>query len=356
MERRKEINDKLIQWILHKVQTEYADDVSLVVVYGSYINGTAGSKSDVDCYYIPKSEHGYDLAVDFIIEDVGYDIFPMPWERVERIADLQENMSPLVGDGRIIYSNSPKEEERFRDMQARMRKNLQNHHYVSEIAARRCEEACRLCGMLKQEQKESEIRKTAGLVIMTLADAVAVYHCDYYHFGLKKQFEDLQNNFPDIPQSIVRSYQNVVEAREPADVIKHTRNLLRDVCEYLDVTVTMQEVSEKGSTIINKTDVSGLASLYEEISSTFNKIYVCCETGNPILAFLSAVCLQRELDDAKEAGCPTYELLSGFHYKELWKLSERAEKIENDLVQFITNHGGHIKKYGSFEEFEAAGL
>lgn len=97
MENRKVINDKLVQWIVNKVKTEYANDASLVLIFGSYVNGTANSKSDVDCYYIPKSEHGYNLAVDFIIEDVGYDIFPISWERVENIANLSENMSPLVG-------------------------------------------------------------------------------------------------------------------------------------------------------------------------------------------------------------------------------------------------------------------
>ncbi|MDE7274071.1 MAG: nucleotidyltransferase domain-containing protein [Lachnospiraceae bacterium] len=85
MEKRKEINDNVVKWILNKVRTEYANDVSLVLIYGSYVNGTANSKSDVDCYYIPKSENGYDLAVDFIIEGVGYDIFPISWESVEKL-------------------------------------------------------------------------------------------------------------------------------------------------------------------------------------------------------------------------------------------------------------------------------
>ncbi len=59
-----------------------------------------------------------------------------------------------------------------------------------------------------------------------------------------------------------------------------------------------------------------------------------------------------DLDDAKEAGCPVYELLSDFNYEELGKLSEVTRNIESDLVQLITEHGGHIKKYDSFEQFE----
>lgn len=81
-----------------------------------------------------------------------------------------------------------------------------------------------------------------------------------------------------------------------------------------------------------------------------------CETGNYILAFLFVVFLQRDLDDAKEAGCPVYELLSNFNYKELCKFSETTRKVESDLVQLITEHGGHIKKYDSFERFESEKL
>ena len=353
MEKRKEINDKLVKWIVNKVSTEYADDVSLVLIYGSYVNGTANSKSDVDCYYIPKSERGYHLAVDFMIEGVGYDIFPISWERVERIADLHENMSPLVGDVTIIYSNSAEEVERFKTMQERLKSNLLNDEYVKEIAVKRCEEAGRLCTMLNQKHNASEVRKIAGFIIMTLADAVAVYNHDYYHFGLKKQFEDLQNNIPNVPRNIVDGYQNVVKAIDIGDVTKYAIKLFEDVCEYLDVTFTLQEVSEHKSQVVNKIDAPWLAALYEEISSTFNKIYVCSETGNYILAFLSAVCLQYELDEAQEAGCPVYELLSNFNYKELSELFETTRGIESDFVKFITEHGGYIKQYDSFEQFES---
>lgn len=356
MEKRKEINDKLVRWIVNKVSTEYADDVSLVLIYGSYVNGTANSRSDVDCYYIPRSERGYQLAVDFMIDGVGYDIYPIAWERVERIADLLESMSPLVGDVTMIYANSADDVERFKILQARLKSNLSNDQYVKEIAARRCEEAGRLCAMLHQEHSASEIRETAGFLIMTLADAVAVYHHDYFHFGLKRQFEDLQNRIPNVPRNIADGYHNVVKAAAIDDVIKYAVKLFEDVCAYLDVSFTLPEVFTQESQTVDQVDASLLAPLYEEISSTFQKIYVCCETGNYIVAFLSAVCLQRDLDDAKEAGCPGYDLLSNFNYKELHKFSGTVRKVESDFVRLITEHGGSIRQYGSFEEFVSAKL
>lgn len=114
MTKRNEINEKVTAWIINKVKTEYADDVSLVLLYGSYINGTANSKSDVDCYYIPKTKRGYNLGIRFIIDDVGYDLFPIPWKKIKRISDLKESQLPLVGDVRVIYRANSNDLERFK--------------------------------------------------------------------------------------------------------------------------------------------------------------------------------------------------------------------------------------------------
>ena len=89
------------------------------------------------------------------------------------------------------------------------------------------------------------------MLIMTLADAVAADHHSYYHFGLKKQYEELQNLVPEVPKNIIDGYRKVVAAA-------------------------------------NKIDAACLAQFY--------------------------------------------------------------------FVQFITQNGGHIKKYDSFEQFEAAKL
>lgn len=356
MKKRKQINNRLVEWIINKVKTEYADDISLVLIYGSYINGTANSKSDVDCYYIPKTNRGYNFAINFIIDNVGYDIFPISWERITKIADLQESLSPLINDVKIIYYNNSSDLEHFQTLQARFKNNLFNKEYVKEISIRKCEEANKMCSMMNLSNKTSEIRKIAGQIMMTLADAIAIYNNDYYHFGLKKQFEDLQNNFTDLPQDIVTRYKNIVEAIDINNVKKHTMKLFNDVCEYLNIKFFPQEVSVNEILSTSKIDTLYLAGLYQEIKSTFNKIYVCCENNNYILAFLSAVCLQQDLDEAIEAGCPIYDLLSSFNYKDLHKFAIATQNIEDSFVKLITKNGGYIKKYDSFEQFELANL
>ena len=181
---------------------------------------------------------------------------------------------------------------------------------------------------------------------MTLADAVAVFHHEYFHFGLKRQFEDLMK-IQKVPEEIVEGYRSVVKAASGSEAAVCARKMLADVCRHLGVAVPVQTAVEDASPV-GAIDGMQLAGLYEEISSTFNKIYVCCEAGNAVLAFLSAVCLQRELDEVGE-----YDLLEAFDHRALGRLAEAARRIEAEFVGLIKENGGSIRRYGSFEEFAA---
>ena len=137
--------------------------------------------------------------------------------------------------------------------------------------------------------------------------------------------------------------------------------MFRAVCAYMGIGFepggekAKENVGQERQT--SRTDYAGLARLYEEISSTFNKIYSCCESGNYILAFLSSVCLQHELDDAhRYCGAKDYDILGAYDCKNLDAIREAARETEDDFVGFIKEGGGVIHSYKSFEEFEAAGL
>ena len=114
MEHRKHINDRLVQWIRRKAEQEFSEDISLVCVYGSWLNGTANRLSDVDCYFIPKKQRGYDFARTFILEGVGYDIFPLSWERLEKMASLEDGMQPLLGDVQVIWQDGSASVDRLK--------------------------------------------------------------------------------------------------------------------------------------------------------------------------------------------------------------------------------------------------
>ena len=349
------INDKLVKWIEEKVKKEYADDISLVLLYGSYINGTANPRSDIDCYYIPRTERGYRFAGTFIIDGIGYDIFPMDWERVQNIADLEDSKFPLVGDVKILYSASEEDLDRFQQLQTQMRGHLADKKMTQTVARRKAEAAHKLYQDMCEPHSLAEIRKMAGQVIMYLADAVVIYNQDYFHFGLKMQFQDLLKlqKEKDIPLRICEEYLHTVQAKTAEESIRHSYGMLCTVGNYIRLDFLPD--SDKDNMPGRKRNAVPaasvlLAGLYEEIRSVFNKVYFCCESGNYILAYLSAVCLQKELDDAqREYGLKPYDILSFYEWDDLQKISVAARAVEEDLVAFIVNNGGFIKRYASFE-------
>lgn len=355
MKSRKEINDAVTQWILNKVTSEYSEDISLVMLYGSHINGTAGEKSDVDCYFVPKTNRGYDLAVTYILDGVGYDLFPMPWQRLEDISGLKGSLLPLVGDTQMLYCHSPEDVARFEKLREQLLHNLASKEHTRKAVEDKCLEAARCISRMQNTTHLCTLRKYAGVVVMLLAEAIAFRHGDYYHRGLKKQYQDLCR-FPGVPQQIQDGYRNVIEAHGSEAILARTKAYFHDVCHYLDFFPAHPEKAEEADTTPAVCNAAAMAGLYEEICSTFQKVYLCCDSGNHILAFLSAVCLQHELDYAKSLGCPEYDLLRCWDHQNLPSFSENLLHIELDLVQWIENNGGILKRFATFAEFEAANL
>lgn len=95
-----------------------------------------------------------------------------------------------------------------------------------------------------------------------------------------------------------------------------------------------------------------MAGMYEEIVSMFNKVYVACNSGDYILAFLSAFCLQNELDELyKKQGIQKYYILNHYDFEDLSILATDTKNAEIDLLEIITKGGAKIKQYNTFEDF-----
>lgn len=352
VEYRRTLNAQIIDWIRETVQRDYANDISLVVLYGSHINGTDHYLSDVDCYFIPATEHAYEFAQGFILEGVGYDVFPISWERAEGIADMQESLTPLIGEAQVLYARSDEDLERFRALQARLQARLADKAYCRDIARGTMQKVTAVCGDLMKAKSSSRIRGLAGWITMWVADAVASWHQEYYHFGLKQQYQDLTTRFPEVPETILRGYEAVVFSESDEAFRENALALFRATCAYFGIPEEIPEGDEEPEPATPALQAQNLAEHYEEISSTFNKIRICCESGNVPLAYLSAVCLDYALNvEANEMGFPSCRLLEAYDPRDLSGLAARAEEIETALTELIAAGGGNMRRYESFEAF-----
>ncbi len=357
METRNEINTKLAQWITHRAENQFADDIALVLTYGSVINGTAHEKSDLDCCFIPKTEKGRSFAADFILAGVGYDIFPISWQRLEQIADLNDFLLPILGDSEILYTASESDRSHFLELRHRLAVHLKDNAFSACAAKKRINNAQQLALQLEDADNMKTCRLLGGQILLSLADAVALANGNYYHYGLKKQYEDLRAHFPDLPPAILTAYLGIMQAQKCATVKTNALQMLDFVKQYLQNSDEPSVTKIKTQPVASVCrDISALSCLYEEICSTFLKIYVSCAGHNAPLAFLSAISLQWDLDEAALLGGPDYDVLSAYSFWNLTGFSEKVHQIETSFITFIAQNGGYIKVYSCFDDFCKADL
>jgi len=347
MEHRKAINTSLADWIKRKAETDYPQDIGLVCVYGSWLNGTMNARSDIDCYFVPETERSMAFARTFLLEGVGYDIYPMTWQRLEDIAALRTPMQPLLGDVRILYG-SEAAVARLEKLRQTMGANLADAAYRQRIARERCDMAGSALAEAEGVTENAKLWETAGFAIAVLADAVAVFRGAYFRFGVKRLFEDLAAGFPGW---VAEGYRAVVEADSGAHAVAAARSYLEAVCDAVGARIGAPAAAGK-TPVSGPVDAGILAEIYQEICSTFGKIYVSCQGGNAPLAFRSAVTLQGELREMRAFGCPEMYLLGDYHFTRLEDLAKAAARVEERLVSFIRENGGTIRAYDSFAAFE----
>lgn len=72
------IQDQVVEYITERGES-LANEIDLIVCNGSYVTGNSTELSDVDLFYIPRTEN-HALSETFILNGIGYDIFPLSWD------------------------------------------------------------------------------------------------------------------------------------------------------------------------------------------------------------------------------------------------------------------------------------
>lgn len=112
--------DFVTQWVLDTVRESYADDIALVI---SHTTLRMDESRRAISYFVPVTKKGEDFARTFILKGVGYDIWGIPWERLEKFAALEEYNITCLADADILYARTEKDRERFETLQKELAHN-----------------------------------------------------------------------------------------------------------------------------------------------------------------------------------------------------------------------------------------
>lgn len=352
----------LFERIIHEIKTNFKHDVALLCHYGSTLDGTDHEKSDIDMYFVPKTDKGYGLMHQFIIDGIGYDLYPISWDRLQAMANYDDAMASLIMDAEVIYHDSEEDLHHFLALKEQLTRYFlpASRHIMLEKAAK-CINNC-YCYLhnIYVAEEICEARFEASQLIDHALLTLAYINQSYFHKGLGKNLKELKA-FTLIPYQFEQHLESIITARKLLSLKTSSLLLLTSLESLLK-----QEQGTNGN--MGHQHYHGF---YEEILSSFNKLDHACHLERFDEAFFAAFNIQKEIaafiNFEREGYWPMkhqqYRMYKT-HYEEagfidllclanpdnLLALKEGAESLRVQLLNYLRDNKVSIVHYQSVND------
>ncbi|MGH4119504.1 hypothetical protein [Clostridium sp.] len=340
----KYISGELNAWAIDKIKKEFPDDVALLIGHEHWKITPDGDEIAFN-FFIPSTERGYNLSQTFIIEDIGYDLFPISWDRLEGISSLNESITGVLADGVILYARNIEDKERFVKLQKQLQDNLKDKEFTYKKGLEKISIAMELLQNMIFEKSLSSIRKASGYVASYLSEAIACVNGTYFKGGPETEIAIL-NKLSEVPDGFIDLYLNVVSAKTIEESKDICHKMLANTRDFFSVRKPKQE------TKVRNYNFQDLADWYQEITYWFRRIYYYCDIKNELGCFVWGCRMQSEVDNVtEEFGLERMELMNIFDPDDLSVLRKHAEEIEQKIISAIKMHDVKIKIFKNMDEF-----
>jgi len=336
----KELND----WAIDKIKKEFPEDVALLIGHEHWKIAPDGNEIAFN-FFVPSTERGYDLSQTFIIDDIGYDLFPMSWDRLEEIANLNQSLTTCLADGVILYARNEEDKEHFIKLQEKLQNNLKDKNLTYIKGLEKINRAMELFQNMLFEKSLSGIRKASGFVVHYLVEAIAAVNGSYLKRGPENIIAKLRE-LEETPDVFIELYENLITAKTIEESKDICYKMLASTRDFFSIRKPVKE------TQVKEYDYKYLAEWYQEITYWFRRIYYYCDIKDTSNSFAWGCSMQRELDFAtEEFGLETMELINTFNSQDSSVFRKRAEEIEKYIVSEIEKHNVKVQKFKNLNEF-----
>jgi hypothetical protein len=333
----------LLATIVEKIEGTYVEDVSLFLCYGSYVTGNYGEMSDIDFFFVPKTRQGYQLGRQFILNDIGYDLWPVSWERLANISNLEEQIVSILMDGVVLFASSEDDLLKLEELKKGLQQNLKDEAVTRKMSMRYMDRA-------KSKYFAMQTRPGNGFLIdaMEIAElllfAIALLNGTYTRKGLKRIEAEL-HGFSTKPAGFLETYRKLIRTKEKAEVQHLVREL---IVETEELWKTRFEGHPETA------DPADLAGFYEEFKSTYNKLLLACDEKSYENAYYAAFMIDREtasfLAGFSDPG--TFpDMIEGVLRNDYEVLRVKCIKHEQQLLELLKEHRVGINIYRDLRAF-----
>lgn len=357
---------EIAEIIKRRIERDYAEDISIFAYYGSQAMGTADEWSDLDFFFIPRTERGKSLMHQFIIDDIGYDLFPISWERLAKIIALDQPLTAVVTESIVLYSGSEEEEERYEHLREILKGHFTNGNqaYLLEKAKEYFKDAYAHFfnmenGTRSIENCQVEASKLVTKVVLTLA----FINGEYFKTGLEKAIRSTYE-YDKLPKDYQGLLESIITEVDVDVLIENCRSLIYEVKTLLNKETLGYGEKEPYNTLF--------VGYYEEIKSTFNKLIRACDAKDPYTVYFRTISVQEEISMfmAKAEQGVWFEGTDHYQwYKETFKkyfkmdlinhavqrdydaLKKSIIEFDKSFKTFLEGEDLEIVEYSSIEDF-----
>ncbi len=335
---------ELTNWAITQIQEKYKDDIALLI-------GVSGHSLENDChgecfdYFVPVNENGNKLAQTFIIDGVGHDLYPRSWERIENMAEFNDDFTFGLADAKILYSRNVEDENRFIKYQEKLRCNLKDKDFMFMKALLKLDAAMEIYRTMVFEDSLYKVKMGAGFIARYLSISIACLNGTYFKQRLDLETVELLQ-MKEIPYKFVDYFEEIVKGKSAEELKKVCHEIISTTRKFLEERKPSQTKELKSP------DYKDLAAWYEEMSLTWRRIYYHCDAKDYQRVFPDAINLQHELNIIKEEfRLREMDLLGHFDTTDLSEFMKKVQEAEWYIISEIESHGVVLNKYNTLEQF-----
>jgi len=337
---------RVVELLIEKIKSDYKDDIALVAIMGSYIYGETHSRSDLDMFFVPNTERGYNLGFTFIIDGIGFDYWPVSWERLERIANYDERITSIITEGKVVYYSSIADMERYDQIRKKALDTGEKKKFIDK-AIKRFNEVYKIYWKLLNAYSISDARKYAIEIICVITDAIALLNRTTIKRGRGKLKQEIINMLL-VPDGFSELYDTAFIVNDSTAIQKACRQLIKNTENLI--------IREKDKFSKKVPFADALDGFYEEMINFYNKIYHACETHDTVTALFASVELTDEIEQAlKYTGVSSEDLpdlIAAFDPNDLELLASATQDHQVKFVKLLNDNGIKIRQFSSIEDLK----
>lgn len=349
MENTLERNAFVTKWVIDTAKEKYPQDIALVISHSTLRMHT---EEKVMSYFVPATKRGEELACTFILEGVGYDIWSIPWERLERFAELKEYNITCLADADILYARTDQDAERFLALQKRLQSNLADPKKMRSLALESYAQAKSLyTDMLFAA--DCDAKMCAGYILDYLARAIAFTNMRYFKASQTNQLQELAD-MGDVPEGFGDLYLSILREKSVQQQKSLCFRLIRMVEGFL---LKASPDSDAARDKCPEHNFQDLADWYAELSYTWLRLRYYADRGDAVKVYMWGILLQNELNQVcGDFGLEKVDLMSAYDWEDLPAFVARADALEVKMRESILRGGGIIREYAHKAEFLQKGV